>query len=70
MRWASEGGLWKQQLLFDIDGYDFELEETIVIQRTQDGAEYFVNAGNTSQKGIEARVTWAPTYESNYYSTL
>ena len=64
------GGLWKQQLLFDIDGYDFELEETIVIQRTQDGAEYFVNAGNTSQKGIEAKVTWAPTFDSNYFSTF
>jgi len=64
------GGLWKQQLLFDINTYDFELDETIVIQRTADGAEYFVNAGNTSQKGIEARVTWAPTITSSFLSAF
>jgi iron complex outermembrane receptor protein len=64
------GGLWKQQLLFDINGYDFELEETIVIQRTPDGAEYFVNAGNTSQKGIEARVTWVPQISSSFLTAF
>jgi len=64
------GGLWKQQLLFDVNAYDFELDETIVIQRTSSGAEYFVNAGNTSQKGIEARVTWAPTMNSSFLSAF
>jgi iron complex outermembrane recepter protein len=64
------GGLWKQQLLFDVNAYDFELDETIVIQRTSSGAEYFVNAGNTSQKGLEARVTWAPTMNSSLLSAL
>jgi iron complex outermembrane receptor protein len=64
------GGFWKQQLLFDVNAYDFELDETIVIQRTLDGAEYFVNAGNTSQKGVEARVTWAPTMNSDRLSAL
>jgi iron complex outermembrane recepter protein len=64
------GGFWKQQLLFDINGYDFELDETIVIQRTSDGAEYFVNAGNTSQKGIEARITWAPQTGSSFLTAF
>ncbi|HMG91527.1 MAG TPA: TonB-dependent receptor [Chryseolinea sp.] len=64
------GGFWKQQLLFDVSTYDFELDETIVIQRTPDGAEYFVNAGNTSQKGVEARVTWTPTMNSSFLSGL
>src|SRR5688572_20180357 len=64
------GGLWKQQLLFDVNAYDFELDETIVIQRTSEGAEYFVNAGNTSQKGVEARVTWAPTITSSFLSAF
>lgn len=64
------GGLWKQQLLFDINGYDFELDETIVIQRTPDGADYFVNAGNTSQKGIEARVTWVPHISSSFLTAF
>ena len=64
------GGFWKQQLLFDVNAYDFELDETIVIQRTADGAEYFVNAGNTSQKGIEARVTVAPNLSSTFLTAL
>ncbi|HEY5916759.1 MAG TPA: TonB-dependent receptor [Chryseolinea sp.] len=64
------GGFWKQQLLFDVNAYDFELDETIVIQRTSSGAEYFVNAGNTSQKGVEARVTWAPTITSSFLSAF
>jgi iron complex outermembrane receptor protein len=64
------GGLWSQQLLFDIDGYVFELDETIVIQRTADGAEYFVNAGNTSQKGIEAKITWAPQTGSSFLTAF
>jgi iron complex outermembrane receptor protein len=64
------GGFWKRQLLFDVNAYDFELDETIVIQRNSDGAEYFVNAGNTSQKGIEARVTWTPTLNSSFLSGL
>ncbi|HEX6889726.1 MAG TPA: TonB-dependent receptor, partial [Chryseolinea sp.] len=64
------GGVWEQQLLFDVTAYDFELDETIVIQRTPDGAEYFVNAGNTSQKGLEARVSWAPTMNSSLLSAF
>ena len=36
------------------------MRETIVIQRTPDNADYFVNAGSTSQKGFEAKVSWEP----------
>jgi iron complex outermembrane receptor protein len=49
-----------QKILFDITLYDFRLNETIVIQRAADNAEYFVNAGKTSQQGIEAMVSWQP----------
>jgi iron complex outermembrane recepter protein len=49
-----------QQFAFDLTAYDFQLRETIVIQRTPDGADYFINAGETSQKGVEAKVSWEP----------
>lgn len=59
-----------QQLVFDINGYDFRLDETIVIQRTADGAEYFINAGKTSQRGVEARVAWTPVIASGFLRSL
>jgi iron complex outermembrane receptor protein len=54
----------KKQLLIELAIYDFELDETIVIQRAQDGADFFVNAGKTSQKGVEAKVSWSPNLSS------
>jgi iron complex outermembrane recepter protein len=64
------GGLFKNQMAFDINVYDFQLDETIVIQRTADGAEYFVNAGKTSQRGIEAQLSWLPDVRSKLISTF
>ncbi len=64
------GGLFGNHLVFDINTYDFELDETIVIQRTADGAEYFVNAGQTSQKGIETQVSWLPEMNSRLFSAF
>ncbi len=58
------GSIAKGQIRYDIAGYDFRLDETIVIQRTADGAEYFVNAGETSQRGVEATVAWKPNLTS------
>jgi iron complex outermembrane recepter protein len=49
-------------LNFDLTGYTFRLKETIVIQRTEDGADYFVNAGKTRQRGFEGTLSWEPTF--------
>ncbi|HEX6224714.1 MAG TPA: TonB-dependent receptor [Chryseolinea sp.] len=56
----------KRQLQYDLSIYHFGLDETIVIQRTDDGAEYFVNAGKTSQRGVEAKVSWMPDFTSGF----
>jgi len=64
------GSACKQQLQFDLTTYDFQLDETIVIQRTDDGAEYFINAGKTSQRGIEAKLSWMPAIKSRFISVL
>jgi iron complex outermembrane receptor protein len=55
------GSALNRQVSFDLTAYDFRLDETIVIQRTADGADYFVNAGQTSQRGLEATLSWMPT---------
>lgn len=54
-----KGNVLSSRLQYDVALYDFRLDETIVIQRTADGAEYFVNAGKTSQRGIEASVSYS-----------
>ncbi len=53
-----------RQLLFDGAVYTFGLQETIVIQREDDGADYFVNAGKTRQFGVEGMITWDPSWLS------
>ena len=60
------GSVAKQQLHYDVSVYQFKLDETIVIQRTSDGAEYFINAGKTSQRGLEAKVSWTPALTSGF----
>ncbi len=49
-----------KQLQFELTAYQFKLDQTIVIQRAADGADYYVNAGNTLQRGVEAFARWSP----------
>ncbi len=54
--------LWNN-FSYDIALYKFNLENTLVVRRdaTLPGEpDYFVNAGSTNQKGIEAFVSWSP----------
>ncbi|MEO5976678.1 MAG: TonB-dependent receptor [Chryseolinea sp.] len=64
------GGFLNQQIQYDITAYDFNLDQTIVIQRQDDGADYFVNAGKTTQKGIEARISWSPKLSSPVFTAV
>jgi iron complex outermembrane recepter protein len=50
---GMRGKAFKQKLYFDITAFQFLLKETIVLRRTADGADYFQNAGNTNQQGLE-----------------
>ncbi|HEY4654227.1 MAG TPA: TonB-dependent receptor [Cyclobacteriaceae bacterium] len=52
------GSLYKNALQFDVVAYSFRLTETIVVRRTSDDADYFVNAGKTDQKGLEVSLSW------------
>jgi iron complex outermembrane recepter protein len=60
---------------YELSAYRFNLKETIVLQRLVDGAEYFTNAGETMQRGIEISGSWKPgktvklwsSYSYNHY---
>ncbi|MEJ1236774.1 TonB-dependent receptor [Chryseolinea sp. T2] len=65
---AGLRGSLLNHLSFDAAFFIFKLDETIVIQRADDGAEYFVNAGKTDQRGIEARLNWNETRKGRTFS--
>ncbi|GHB81724.1 TonB-dependent receptor [Persicitalea jodogahamensis] len=46
------------RLRLDVTAYQFSLKETIVRRSDEQGAEFFINAGRTDQKGIEWRVDY------------
>lgn len=48
-----------KHLSFDLVAFDFQLHQTIVIQRAPDGADYFINAGDTKQRGLESTLRWS-----------
>ncbi len=53
---------------WDASAYWFELEETISLRRTADGADYFVNVGNTRQKGLEIGLHYLPSTTLSIHS--
>lgn len=50
-----------QSFSFNMAAYDFELRQAIV---SQNSGDYFINAGRTSQKGIETFLAWQTRSES------
>lgn len=55
---AGARGMFSDRFGYDIVVYDFRLRNTIVVQRNDEGADYFVNAGKTTQRGIEALASY------------
>ena len=63
--WNKEVGIRKQfrNFLFaEVSYFDFRLKDAIVRRQNDSGAEYFVNQGNTAQKGLEVLL------ESKYFN--
>jgi len=60
--WNKELGFkfiaFKNRLSWNINYFDFRLRNAIVRQVNSAGAEYFVNAGSTIQKGVESELHW------------
>ena len=57
---GSKGYFLNRKIFVDMTLYHFGLDETIVVRRDEDGADYFVNAGATNQNGVELLVNWQP----------
>jgi iron complex outermembrane receptor protein len=55
---------------FDWSAYQFELKETIVLRRGENGEEFFNNAGATRQRGTELMVTWRPSEAFKTWGTF
>lgn len=64
------GSVLQNRLKFEATRYYFYLRNAIVIQRTPDNADYFVNAGKTRQSGTEVNVTWQPRWETAFVRSL
>lgn len=47
-----------KKIYAELTGYYFRLKNTIVQRRDAGGGDYFVNAGSTRQKGLEAYALW------------
>ncbi|HUQ64783.1 MAG TPA: TonB-dependent receptor [Flavitalea sp.] len=52
------GRVLNNRLYFDVNTFYFRLHNTISQRRDQAGADFFVNAGKTKQKGIETFATY------------
>ena len=52
------GRVLRDRLYFDVNAFYFRLNNTITQRRDQVGADFFVNAGKTKQKGIETYATF------------
>jgi iron complex outermembrane receptor protein len=48
-----KGSIIKNRLVFDVNYYRFRLQNAIVTRNNADGTQYFVNAGDTKQNGVE-----------------
>ncbi len=57
----------KKKIAIELVGYLFNLSETIVVRRDQSGAEYFINAGETKQNGMELTVKYFPVVSTTSF---
>jgi iron complex outermembrane recepter protein len=59
---SYEAGLknsfFNQRLYIEVIGFYFELNQAIVVRKDSSNADYYTNAGSTTQKGIESQVSY------------
>jgi iron complex outermembrane recepter protein len=57
--------LLKEKLYIDLNGFFFNLNNAIVQRRDVNGADFFINAGSTKQRGIEGLLNYKITSNQN-----
>jgi iron complex outermembrane receptor protein len=67
---GGKGYFGKRKFFVEMTVYHFALDETIVVRRDEDGADYFINAGATDQNGLELLLNWQPKIASSFLSSI
>ncbi len=62
--------LLKNKLNLEATGFYFKLNNALVARADNNGASYFVNAGNTMQNGIELSADYYTNFKSNFFDYL
>ncbi len=63
---GGKGYFANRKIFVEATIYHSALDETIVVRRAEDGADYFVNAGATNQNGLELLLNWQPETSSTF----
>jgi iron complex outermembrane receptor protein len=53
-----KSSFFNQRLYIEVIGFYFELKQAIVVRKDSSNADYYTNAGSTTQKGIESQVSY------------
>ena len=53
-----KSGFFDQRLYVEVIAFYFELQQAIVVRKDSSNADYYTNAGSTTQKGIESQVSY------------
>ena len=53
-----KSSFFNQRLYVEVIGFYFELKQAIVVRKDSTNADYYTNAGSTTQKGIESQASW------------
>jgi iron complex outermembrane recepter protein len=55
---GARGNFFGSRLYFDINAFYFTLDQAITQRRDAGGADFFINAGGTKQKGLETYISY------------
>jgi iron complex outermembrane recepter protein len=53
-----KSSFFHQRLYLEVIAFYFELQDAIVVRKDSSNADYFTNAGSTTQKGIESQLSY------------
>ncbi len=55
---GMKSSFFNQRLYLEVIGFYFELKDAIVVRKDSSNTNYYVNAGSTTQKGIEMQLSY------------
>jgi iron complex outermembrane recepter protein len=65
-----KGYVLKGKLYLELDGFYFKLDNALVVRKDSSNADYYVNAGNTKQRGIEFTANYKELFPSSFFHHL